>query len=145
MTEYLLDTNVVSEARRERPDARVLAWLQHHSGSNWLSVVTIAEICKGIASVRRSKGERQKAPKLQAWFDMIRQLYADRIIPLDETMAALAGELMGTHGMTVEDAMICATAKTRALTLVTRNSRDFGAARVDLINPWSEPPAPTPP
>jgi predicted nucleic acid-binding protein len=144
LTGFLLDTNVVSEARRGRPDGRVVAWVDRHRGNNWLSVVTIAELCKGIAAVRRSKGEHQKAPKLQAWLDTIRQLYAERIIPLDEAMAAMAGEFMGRHQMTVEDAMIGATAKARSLILVTRNIRDFRAAGIELVDPWSGS-APTPP
>jgi len=83
---YLVDTNIPSELTRERPDARVAAFLDNAGQSSvFLSVLTIGEICKGIAELPAS----QKRTGLQNWLDIeVRSWFAGRILPVTEPIAA---------------------------------------------------------
>jgi predicted nucleic acid-binding protein len=82
---YLVDTNVPSELTREKPDARVAAFLRNAGKSSvFLSVMTIGEICKGIAAL--PSGQRRAG--LQDWFDIdVRMWFAGRILPVTEAIA----------------------------------------------------------
>jgi predicted nucleic acid-binding protein len=136
---YLVDTNVPSELTREEPDQSVAAFLRNiGTDSLYLSVMTIGEICKGIAALPPS----QKRTGLQAWLDgSVRLWFAGRILPVTEVIAERWGYLAATakqQGMTlaVVDGVIAATALQHDLTIVTRNVRDFGGLGVDVFNPW---------
>jgi predicted nucleic acid-binding protein len=136
---YLVDTNIPSELTREKPDARVAAFLRN-AGKNsvFLSVMTIGEICKGIAALPVS----QRRAALQDWLDIdVRSWFAGRILPVTEAIAEHWGHLAATakqQGLTlaVVDGVIAATALHHGLTLVTRNVRDFTGLGVALSNPW---------
>jgi toxin FitB len=88
---HLVDTNIPSELTRERPDARVAAFLAHAGQSSvFPSVLTIGEICKGIAELPAS----QKRAGLQDWLDIeIRSWFAGRILPVTEAIAERWGHL----------------------------------------------------
>jgi predicted nucleic acid-binding protein len=88
---YLVDTNIPSELTRERPDARVAAFLAIAGQSSvFLSVLTIGEICKGIAELPAS----QKRAGLQNWLDIeVRSWFAGRILPVTEAIAERWGHL----------------------------------------------------
>jgi toxin FitB len=136
---YLVDTNIPSELTREKPDARVSAFLKNTGkGSVFLSVMTIGEICKGIAAL--PVGQRRTA--LQGWLDIdVRSWFAGRILPVTEAIAERWGHLAATakqQGLTlaVVDGVIAATALHHDLTLVTRNVKDFVGLRVEVFNPW---------
>jgi toxin FitB len=139
VTGYLLDTNIPSELTRERPDARVEAFLRNAGQESvFLSVMTIGEICKGVASLPVS----QKRRVLQDWLDNdVRSWFAGRILPVTEEIAEKWGHLaatakqQGLH-LAVVDGVIAATALHHDLTFVTRNVKDFAGLGVDLINPW---------
>ena len=91
MKGYLVDTNIPSELTRERPDARVAAFLANAGQSSvFLSVLTIGEICKGIAELPAS----QKRSGLQDWLDIeVRSWFAGRILPVTEAIAERWGNL----------------------------------------------------
>jgi len=136
---YLVDTNIPSELTREKPDARVSAFLGNtDKGSVFLSVMTIGEICKGIAALPVG----QKRTALQGWLDIdVRSWFAGRILPVTEAIAERWGHLAATakqQGLTlaVVDGVIAATALHHDLTLVTRNVKDFVGLRVEVFNPW---------
>jgi predicted nucleic acid-binding protein len=135
MSGFLLDTNVVSELSKpkHRRDARLISWMAAHRGECWLSVVTILEITKGIHALRHRQPER--AARLDAWFAQVRGLQGNRIIIIDEAIARLAGEWMAEHGITVEDALIAATAERHGLVCVTANARHFVPTKIDVIDP----------
>ena len=89
---YLVDTNVLSAAapgRQERFPALV-AWMDSHSDSLFLSAVTVAEICDGIAKMRRT-GSAARAAGLQEWLDLVLHLYAERVLPFDIAAARRRG------------------------------------------------------
>jgi len=99
---YLVDTNIPSELTREKPDARVAAFLRStDKNSMYLSVMTIGEICKGIATLPVS----QRRTTLQNWFDVdVRSWFAGRILPVTEVVAERWGHLAATakqHGLTL--------------------------------------------
>lgn len=139
MTGFLLDTCVVSEFRKSRPDPGVRLWLAEVDPAVlYLSAITIGELRFGIETLpdphRRAELERWFASDLLADFD-------GRILALDIDAAAEWGRLRALarrHGKTapVIDALVAAIGRRHGLTLVTRNERDFAAIDVPIINPW---------
>ena len=139
---YLLDTYVVSELRRPRPSIEVTQWVQSQPREKqFLSVLSIAEIMKGLT---RHRDPVQRFA-LQHWLDnVVRPWLKDRIIPVSEAVAEIAGRVLGEREfsgapMALADALIAATALTYDLTLVTRNIRDFTDIGLRLLNPWEYP------
>jgi hypothetical protein len=131
---YLIDTCVVSEARRRSVPA--VSWLKAvGSATLFLSVITIGEITKGIAT--RERTDPIAAAALGRWLDGLRGTYADRILPIDDAVATAWGRLMARRTFPVPDGLIAATARVHDLTLVTRNVADFAETGVDLVNPWA--------
>lgn len=135
MMEYLLDANVVSELMKHarHRDPAVGSWVAARRHASWLSVITILEVVKGIRALRRRQA--QKAARLDAWFTAVRHAQAERIIPVDEGIARIAGDWMAAYGIDIEDALIGATAAQRRLALVTRNTRHFARLGLDLVDP----------
>jgi toxin FitB len=136
---FLLDTNVVSEPMKARPNAGVLSWLaQVDEDSVFLSVVTITELRYGIERV--ATGKRRE--RLEGWLRKdLTSRFGERILPVDLEVADACGRLVArseTVGRPIEarDAFIAATAEVRGLTLVTRNVSDFEATVKDIVTPW---------
>lgn len=132
---YLLDTNVISETRKLRADPRVTGFLEAANGERlFLSVLTLGELRKGVAARRRT--DAGTADRLAVWVDEIERNFADRVLPVDAAAARLWGELSAARSLPVVDTLIAATAMTRGLTLVTRNTRDVAATGVAALDPW---------
>ncbi|MEQ1622297.1 MAG: type II toxin-antitoxin system VapC family toxin [Methylococcales bacterium] len=136
---YLLDTCVLSEARKPDAAEELITWLEQMSESRlFLSAIVIGEIQQGIASL--AEGHKQRS--LQAWLDEgLRARFEGRILAIDSEIALEWGELMGNarkigKPAPVVDALIAATAIRHNLTLVTRNTKDFEVFPVRLLNPW---------
>jgi predicted nucleic acid-binding protein len=131
---YLVDTNVVSEARRRAPP--VVAWLRSApSSAIYLSVLTLGEIMKGIALKERS--DRQAAAHLAEWLQKLRHDFADRILPITDQVAMEWGRIAALRPRGDIDSQIAATAVIHGLILVTRNVADFEDTGVSIINPWA--------
>jgi len=136
---FLLDTNVVSEALRPRPDAHVLAWLRANEARAWLSVVTIGELEAGI----RGAPDPRRAQLLRAWLDeVLIPQFTHRLLPVDLAVARRWGERTAAaraHGTPVGavDALIAATAAQHHLAVATRNGRDFEHLGVEVVDPWT--------
>jgi toxin FitB len=130
---YLVDTNVLSEARRGSNEARV--WLRSVDPSTiYLSVVTLGEIMKGIALKRRT--DARAAVSLTAWLEQLRDGHGDRILPVDDRVALEWGRLAAERPRSMADALIAATAAVHSKIIVTRNVDDFADTRIPVINPW---------
>jgi toxin FitB len=134
---FLLDTNLISETRKIRADAGVMAFLAAADATGlFLSVLTLGELRKGVEAKRRT--DSVTADRLGAWVDGIETTFADRILPVDTPAARLWGELSARRPLPVIDTLIAATAITRGLTPVTRNTRDVAGTGVPLLDPWQD-------
>jgi predicted nucleic acid-binding protein len=136
---YLLDTCVLSEARKPNADARVIDWLERIDESRlFLSAVTLGEIQKGISKLEES--QRRRA--LQIWLEQdLSQRFTGRILPMDAETALEWGRLQGQAAragrtLPVIDSLIAATAIRHGLILATRNTADFEGVPMKLLNPW---------
>ena len=139
MSGYLLDTNVISELNRLRPEPKVISWLQATSEELlYLSVLTIGEIRKGIDSLPQSN----KRTLLESWLgnDLLLR-FSGRILEVSLEIAERWGSISAQAKMAgAPDAVIgglmAATAMHHNLTLVTRNTRDVRFAGLNTLNPW---------
>ena len=121
--EYLLDTNVLSETRKKKADAGVIAFLQAAEASTlYISVLTLGELRKGVAKKKREDAEMAK--RLADWVDGLEYSFADRILGVDAATARLWGDWSSERPRPVVDTLLAATAVLHGLTLVTRNVRD---------------------
>jgi predicted nucleic acid-binding protein len=144
---YLVDTNVISTAApsKTRGSAEVAAWIEAASHHLYLSVVTVAEVEDGIAKCFR-EGARAKASAILEWWSAVEHLYGDRIIHIDIEVAHAAGRLLDHarskgHTPGFADVAIAATARVRALTILTENVRHFEPLGVAFVNPFDRLPA----
>jgi toxin FitB len=137
---FLLDTNVLSEQMKPRPDPHVSRWLATTAEDClFFSVVTLTELRYGAA--RMAAGSRRK--RLEDWLDNeLTMRFEGRIISVDIAIADACGRLAARSeaaGRSIEprDAFIAATAEVHGLTLVTRDVSDFQPALKSIFNPWS--------
>ena len=131
---FLLDTNVVSELRRPRPNPGVTRWMDETPGHRvYLSAVTIGEVQSGIEISRER--DPAKAEALEKW--LVQVLSSHRVLPMDaEAFRVWARLKQGRPRSLLEDAMIAATAEVHGLTVVTRNVRDFRQLGVKVLDPF---------
>lgn len=132
---YLLDTNVVSELRRQRPYPAVLDWLKSVEEADlFLSAVSLGEIQVGIELSRDRDPVR--AADLEAWADQMAAAF--NVLPMDARAFRVWARLMHHQSQHYyEDAMIAATALAHNLTVVTRNVGDFTRFRLTVFNPFT--------
>ena len=132
---YLLDTNVVSELRKPRPDPYVVTWLRYTPADELsLSAVTIAEIQRGVEAKRAN--DPAKAQEIESWLEEF-VLDGFRILPFDHRAArAWARLIQGQPKRIVYDAMIAAISEVHRFTVVTRNVRDFRLLGTSFLNPF---------
>ena len=114
--------------------------MEAHSDALFLSTVTVAEICDGIAKLERT-GAAARAARLGDWLELVLHLYGDRVMPFDIAAARLAGTLMDRaraigQSPGFADLAIAATAGCRDLTVLTRNVRHFAPLAIRAVNPF---------
>lgn len=132
---YLLDTNVVSELRKSRPDRRVAAWFASvPDDSVHLSVLVIGEIRQGIERLRPRDPDQSRA--LDDWLRTLLTIYEERIVPISSEIAEEWGRLNVPDPMPVVDGLLAATARVHRWTLATRNARHVVSTGVQLVNPF---------
>ena len=136
---FLLDTNVISEIRkRERADPNVVRWVNETPAENiGTSVLVLAEIRRGIELKRRT--DPRQAKSLDRWFSQMRTRLADRVLPIDETVAETWPLLGIPNPLPLIDSLLAATAKVHGLTLVTRNIAGFESTGLALLDPFATP------
>ena len=136
----LLDTNVLSEVTKPRPDEGVLTWLHGlDEDRTFISIVSIAEIRRGVALM--DSGRKRDA--LDEWLAHdLPQRFENRIILVEVPVALAWGDLMALakrsgRGLASIDGLIAATAFAHNFTLATRNTKDFEGFGIDIIDPWA--------
>jgi len=135
----LLDTCVLSELRRPRGDPGVRGAVDAIESENlFVSVISIGEIAKGIALLQESHNKRA----LEVWLQALERYYADRLLPIDLETSRIWGELTAAaqkagRPVPASDGLIAATARRHSLHMMTRNTADFEATGVLLLNPWA--------
>ncbi len=132
---YLLDTNVLSELRKPKPHGGVVQWVRSVADADLhISAVTVGEIQAGIEITREQ--DQAKAGEIEAWLGQV--CVTHNVVPMDARVAREWARLMHRASDTlIEDAMIAATARVHALTVVTRNVRDFRTFGVSLFDPFA--------
>ncbi|MFM9886534.1 MAG: type II toxin-antitoxin system VapC family toxin [Burkholderiales bacterium] len=139
MSGWLLDTNVISELRRPRPNARVRAFVAKQALEDlFVSSVTFAEIRYGIETI----GDPIRRAELNDWLvHKVRPMFDQRVLEVSEDvmfkwrLLVEDGRKAG-HTFSQPDLIIAATALHHGLTIVTRDTGDYLLARVSLLNPW---------
>ena len=138
MARYLVDANVLSEATKPAPDARVIDWLGRNESEVAVDPVILGEIRFGILLL--APGRRRS--RLEHWFeDGVQRL---QCIPWEATTGLRWAELLAMlraqgRAMPIKDSLIAATALSHDLEVVTLNRRDFDAAGVQIVDPLEEP------
>ncbi len=143
MKGYLLDTNILSELRRPRPEAKVLAFLRAQPfESLFVSAVTFAEIRFGIELI----DDAHKRAVLMDWLQLsLRPMFENRVLGVSEDvmfrwrLLVHEGRKMG-HTFSQPDLIIAATALHHGMTMVSRDTGGYAMTGVPLLNPWQESP-----
>ena len=137
---YLIDTNVISETLKFRPEARVIDWLGSQKVNDlFLSSVSLGELVRGA----RQAKDTAKRERFERWIEQdLASQFNGRILPFDQEAAVIWGEIMGDgdrlgRPKPMADAQIAAVARRHNLTLVTRNTRDFAGMGVGVLDPWT--------
>ena len=136
---YLVDTNVISEARkRERANPGVISFFKQAAREGhdlYLSVITVGELRRGVELIRH-RGDTDQAALLEKWLAAVMRDYAQNILPLDVEIAQLWGRLRAPHAEHALDKLIGATALIHDLIVVTRNVDDFAGTGAGALNPF---------
>ena len=134
MIRYLLDTNVISELRKTKPDGAVVAWMRTLLPEQiFISAVTIGELQAGVELTRKT--DAAKAAEIESWLSALGNSFA--VLPMDPAgFRELARLKTGKSSKLVEDAMIGATARVHGPQVATRNEADFQRLGVASFNPF---------
>jgi predicted nucleic acid-binding protein len=133
---YLLDTNVISELVRPKPNKNVLAWFKDiPNDALHLSVLSLGEISKGIETLV----DHDRKEKLRLWLENdLPHWFGDRLLKINQPVADRWGRLQFEVKRSIPaiDSLIAATALQHDFRLVTRNIKDFDYPGLITINPW---------
>lgn len=135
---YLIDTNVVSEARKAKANPGVTSFFEDTSASRepvYLSAVSVGELRRGVELIRH-RGDAEQARLLEAWLDSVVEQFADNILAFDADAAQVWGRLRVPNPDRAIDKQIAAIALVNDLTVVTRNTADFRGTGVKLRDPF---------
>jgi len=136
----VLDTNVLSEPLKARPDERVLNWLGSLREASGVTSVSVGELLTGVRALPAGRRRDGLLESIESTLSM----FAGNVLPYDEPAArayARLQELRRAAGrpLAVEDGMIAAICTSRRTTLATRNTADFAGLDLELVDPWSAP------
>ena len=139
LTVYLIDTNVISEARKGRSaNGGVRAFFKSCGTTAelvYLSVITIGELRRGVELIRH-RGDLSQALLLEAWLATILEEYSSHVLDFGADAAQVWGRLRVPHAENAIDKQIAAIALVNNLTVVTRNVDDFALTGVNILNPF---------
>ncbi len=135
----VLDTNVISELMRARPDPRVLAWVDEQPAVEvYLTAVTAAELRYGVARLATGRRKAELAERIQRTLE---EEFSGRILPFDDDAATHYGDVVVDRERqgavtSMADAEIAAICRSHSANLATRNTRDFTHTGIVVIDPW---------
>lgn len=137
---FLLDTNVISETIRERPNQNVANWFRGQSSHDmWLSIVTLVELKEGIVSSE----DAQKKRHLSHWLETtVMTSFAQHIVALKDDILIdwlqLSRQLARKRiTRQAPDLLLASTARIRDFVMATRNTRHFANTGITVYNPWT--------
>jgi len=136
----LLDTNVVSELMRSSPDHAVEAWVADHPAEElFFSAIGEAELRYGVAVMPAGRRRDRLSSGIEA---MLYEDFEGRVLPFDSDAARAYAEVASARRASgrpvpTADCQIAAIARSRGMSVATRNVRDFADMGVDLIDPWA--------
>ena len=136
---YLIDTCVISEFVKRKPNEHVRRWFNQQESHIFISAISLAEIKKGIYKIKPDQPER--ALKLQNWLNTLELSFSQRILPINDDVLELWAHLSASaerqgNTLAVMDSLIAATAHHYDLTIATRNVNDFNALPLKIMNPF---------
>ena len=137
---FLLDTNVVSELMKDRPEPTVLAWLDLQLTERlFVTSITEAEVRSGIAMLPEGQRKSSLAGSAERVFS---KFFGDRVLPFDSDSAQEYAKIWVSRRsagrpISQSDCQIAAIARHRGARVVTRNVSDFQGPGIDVVNPWS--------
>ena len=136
MNRYLLDTNILSELRKNtRAHPSVNHWFDNSNEETLLtSVLVFGEVRRGVERLR--KKDSRQAEALEKWLESWKRFFGDRALPVDQRVADCWGGLAIDQKLPEIDGLLAATAIVHDLTLVTRNTNDFARSGVKLLDPF---------
>ena len=134
---FLVDTNVLSESAKRKPDAGVMAWLRENERELYVSTITIGELRRGIERIPESA----RKTRLRHWLHSLCDCMQGRVLSFSTSSAHVWGQLKAkwdAAGVVVPtlDSQIAAIAKRHGLTVVTRNTGDYAKTGVKVLNPF---------
>jgi predicted nucleic acid-binding protein len=136
---YLIDTNVISEARKaDKANPGVISFFGEVAAQGqalYLSVISVGELRRGVELIRR-RGDMPQAAVLETWLSEVLDQYRSNILPFDADAAQVWGRLRVPNAEHALDKQIAAIALVNGLTVVTRNAVDFAGTGVSVRNPF---------
>ncbi|GAB7531837.1 type II toxin-antitoxin system VapC family toxin [Pseudomonas sp. 3A(2025)] len=133
---YLLDTSVIAELRKPKPDPHVMHWASRQPpASLFISAITVMELETGV--LRAEQRDASQGRQLRHWLEsQVLVSFNRRILPIDTAVSRRCAPLLASDSQSDCNALIAATALANGLTLVTRDVADFQHCAVPVLNPW---------
>lgn len=141
---FILDTNVISEARKSTCHPNVRTWLAAQENEHlYLSAITVLEIQRGITQAVQ-RGDKAQAEIFTQWLeDMVLPAFENRVLAVDHLVARQAAKLTWQDARDYRDSLIAATGLVHGAVVVTRNVKHFSDSGAKLLNPWDASVPPT--
>ena len=132
---YLLDTNVISEFSKRRPNQSITDFVASlPTEGTWLSVMSLGEIRRGVEIELARNPDSGKS--IERWLEVTEEQFSARLLPITAEIAHRWGTISADRTRPIIDTLLAATALVHDLTVVTRNERDFSDLGVAVLNPW---------